>query len=270
MQANTPGIWQKYFPRASREDHKYSRGHAVILGGAASHSGAVLLAAEAALRAGAGLATLLVPKEVLEFYAVAAKRAVIKRSIKEMPDVLEDERPQAWLAGPGLGVASITRSHVSAILETGKPAVLDADALTSFEQSPEELYSMLHEHCVLTPHEGEFARIFPGVKATEKAERVRQAAEQSGAVVLLKGADTVIAAPSGEMILNSVDAPQLATAGSGDVLAGLCVGLMAQGMPAFYATAAAAWIHGKAGQKLGRGLLADDLLLALPGVIQGV
>ncbi len=267
MQSNSPDLWKSFFPVATREDHKYTRGHAIILGGKASHSGASLLASEAALRAGAGLVSLLVPPESLNLYALAARKAVIKRNSREILALLEDKRPQAWLIGPGLGVLPETQEVVALILPHKKPTVLDADALTVFGERPEFLFSLLHPQCLLTPHEGEFLKLFPDLKGS-KVERAREGAKRSGAIVLLKGAETVIAHPDGSVIVNNADAPQLATAGSGDVLAGLCAGLLAQGMPVFLAAAAASWLHARTAERLGRGMIADDLLTELPQVLR--
>lgn len=266
---NSPDLWRRFLPVFPREVHKYLKGQANILAGEARYSGAAMLASEAALRIGAGLSTLLVPEQDMAIYAAACRHAVIKRPMEEMTQLLGDARPQAWLAGPGLGVSDHSRLKVREILQAKKPTVLDADALTAFADSPEVLFAALHGECLLTPHEGEFAALFPGYKGN-KAERALQAAKRSGAVVLIKGADTFIATPQGQVIHHSADAPQLATAGAGDVLAGICVGLLAQGMELPMAAAAAVWIHARVAQIIGRGLIADDLAAALPGVLQGL
>lgn len=264
---NTPQLWREYFPQLHIEDHKYKRGHSIVLGGDIAHSGAALLAAEAALRVGSGLVTQLVPQSALAVYATASKKAVMTRAVEEMSGFLEDERANAWLLGPGLGIGKTTREKVIAVLKWRKKTVLDADTLSSFAGDSVALFEALHQDCLLTPHEGEFARLFPQLTGT-KLERAQQAAILCGAHILLKGPDTILASPDGTAILHAVNAPQLATAGSGDVLAGLCTGLIAQGMPVPMAAAAAIWLHARAALLLGRGLIADDLVEIIPAILQ--
>jgi NAD(P)H-hydrate epimerase len=180
--------------------------------------------------------------------------------------LIADPRLNAVLLGPGSGVTRTTRDAVLAALRAGKSTVLDADALTTFEKARERLFSAISAPCILTPHEGEFRRLF--APEGGKLARARRAAAESGAVVILKGADTVIAAPDGRAAINANAPPELATAGSGDVLAGLCLGLLAQGMPAFEAAAAAVWLHGEAARTFGPGLIAEDLSESLPSVMR--
>ena len=264
LHANCPRLWGEAFPWPGPQDHKYSRGHAVVVGGGIETTGAARLAARAALRAGAGLVTVACPPAALMVYAQALE-AVMTRSIAE-PDgfaaLLADERKNALLIGPGNGVGEVTRKRVLASLAANKACVLDADALTSFENQPDELFSSISSPCILTPHEGEFRRIF--ACEGDKPSRARAAAAKSGAVVLLKGADTVIAAPDGRLAINDNAPPELATAGSGDVLAGIAVALLAQGMTAYDAACAAAWLHGDAAARFGPGLIAEDICATLP------
>ena len=262
MAANDPRWWLPGLPRPSLESHKYTRGHALVAGGAVM-TGAARLAAKGALRTGAGLVTLAAPEAAFPIYA-AALTGVIVHSIGGLDDfcaLLVDKRRNAALIGPGAGVGAETRDKTLATLEAEKRAVLDADALTSFADNPGTLFSAIRSPCVMTPHEGEFARLFDA--AGSKPERARRAARQSGAVVLLKGADTVIAAPDGCVAINANAPPELATAGSGDVLAGIVLGLLAQGMEPFAAAAAAAWMHGDAARRIGPGLISEDLLETL-------
>jgi NAD(P)H-hydrate epimerase len=263
---NRPDWWLDAFPWAETQGHKYSRGHALIAGGA-QMTGAARLAARAAARAGAGLVTVAAPEAAFPVYA-AALTGVIVAPISGLDDfaaLLADKRRNAALIGPGAGTGRETRAKVLKILGTGKSTVLDADALSVFAGQPSDLFSVIRSPCVLTPHEGEFARLFD--TSGSKLERARRAAKASGAVVVLKGADTVIAAPDGRATINDNAPATLATAGSGDVLAGLVAGLLTQGMSAFEAAAAAVWLHGAAAHAFGAGLVAEDLIDMLPAVL---
>jgi NAD(P)H-hydrate epimerase len=265
--ANGPALWGRHFPWPRIDGHKYERGHALVLGGA-TMTGAARLAARAALRAGAGVVTVASPPEAVGIYAAASASLMVAAVADDaaFAALLEDPRRNAVLLGPGAGVGVHTRARVLAALAAGKACVLDADALTAFAGCPADLLERLDGRCLLTPHEGEFARLFslPGDKLT----RARAAAARCGAVVLLKGADTVVATADGRAAINSNAPPELATAGAGDVLAGLALGLLAQGMPAFEAAAAAAWLHGEAAAVVGPGLIADDLPEALVPVLR--
>lgn len=231
-------------------------------------TGAARLAARSAARIGAGITTLVVAPEAFVVYAVSVE-SILVRSIESRIDVenlASDRRVSAFLLGPGAGVDEVTRLRALTLLASGKPVVLDADAITVFDESPNELFDAITGPCVITPHEGEFARIFD--IGGDRITRARQAAQTSGAVVILKGAETVIAGPDGRTILTLNAPPTLATAGAGDVLAGIIVGLLAQGMDTFLAAAAAVWMHGSAASLFGIGLIADDLPDLLPAVLQ--
>jgi ADP-dependent NAD(P)H-hydrate dehydratase / NAD(P)H-hydrate epimerase len=266
---NGPTLWGDKFPVPSVQGHKYSRGHAVVVSGGRAHTGAARLAALAALRGGAGLVTLATPRDALDINA-AANLAVMVRPIDaatELEAMLSDPRFNAVAIGPGAGVGPHTQEMTLTALAGPRRVVIDADALTSFADDANLLFAALNKGggAVLTPHSGEFHRLFgkslkgsPAAFAS-KLSATRAAAAIAGAVVLHKGADTVIAAPDGRAAIN-VNAPSwLATAGSGDVLAGLITGLLAQGMPAFEAAAAAAWIHGEAAAAAGPGMISEDL-----------
>jgi hydroxyethylthiazole kinase-like uncharacterized protein yjeF len=255
------------------DGHKYARGHAVVVSGGLSSTGAARLAARGALRAGAGQVTIASPRDALLVNA-AASLAVMVRPVDgaaELTAFLGDARRNVVLLGPGGGVGRNMRELVTAAL-AGEPAVvLDADALTSFADEPQALIDAIGKRSgatVLTPHEGEFSRLFNTMTETaaSKLEKTRQAAAATGAVVLLKGPDTVVAAPDGRATIADNAPPWLATAGSGDVLAGIAAGLLAQGMDGFDAAAAAVWLHGEAGQEAGAGLIAEDLPDVLPKV----
>ncbi|MFP6745805.1 MAG: NAD(P)H-hydrate dehydratase, partial [Alphaproteobacteria bacterium] len=262
--ANRPVLWGGRYPWPSPDGHKYSRGHGVVVGGGIDATGAARLAARAALRAGAGLVTVASPPSALMIYANALE-AVMVRAVADddaLAAMLSDQRKNAVLVGPGNGVTEKTKRHALAALAAGRACVLDADALTVFQDDPAELFSTLSPDTVLTPHEGEFSRLF-SVEG-HKLERTRTAAAAARAVVLLKGGDTVIAAPDGRAVINDNAPPDLATAGAGDVLAGLVLGLLAQGMSGFDAACAAAWLHGDAASRFGPGLIAEDLCETLP------
>ena len=274
--ANDPALWAARYPWPKPEGHKYDRGHALAVSGGAETTGAARLAARAALRAGAGLVTVACPPDAVAINA-AQLTTVMTRSfdgVEGFRALLEDRRKNAVLLGPGNGVGEATRRNVLAALEAGKACVLDADALTSFSGQPQALFRAVGSGaaCLLTPHDGEFARLFGETIADDldKVARARAAAETSGACVLLKGPDTVIAAPDGRAVINTNAPAELATAGAGDVLAGLALGLMAQGMPPFEAASAAAWLHGEAAQALGPGLIAEDLSDALPPILRAL
>ncbi len=264
---NAPALWRGDFPVPKAEGHKYARGHALIYGGAVM-TGAARLAARAAQRMGAGLVTLAAPPEAVPVYAGALESVIVRQAVhaQDFRALLDDAKRNAVLIGPGLGVGDTQAALVREALTSNKTAVLDADALTTFTQNPDNLIGSLHPRCVLTPHEGEFARVFGSLSRDTggKLDRVRRAAEAAGCVVLLKGADTVIAEPGGQAVINSNAPPWLATAGAGDVLAGMILGLAAQGMPLFAAAAAAAWMHGHIAAGFGPGLIAEDLVDGIP------
>jgi len=272
---NAPSLWIEHFPVATASGHKYTRGHAVVVSGPSFSTGAARLAARGALRAGAGLVTIASPKEALAVNA-AANLAVMVRPVDgtdELAEFLHDRRRNVVVLGPGGGVGDRMRQMVLTALMGDRAVVLDADALTSFAEEPARLLAAIRERdgaTLITPHEGEFQRLFNAVgdisKAPSKLARARQAAAKSGAICLLKGADTVVAAPDGRAAIVEDAPPWLATAGSGDVLAGLGAGLLAQGMPGFEAASAAAWLHAQAAIAVGPGLIAEDLPEAMPSV----
>ena len=264
--ANHPDWWLGAVPWPRPAAHKYSRGHALIAGGAVM-TGAARMAARAAMRLGAGLVTVAAPEAAFPVYAAALTGIIVQPadSLDAFRGLLADPRRNAVLIGPGAGTTPETRGKTLAILAARKRVVLDADALTVFADDPAALFAAVSSDCVMTPHEGEFARLFD--TAGSKLERARRAAQTSGAVVLLKGSDTVIAAPDGRAAINENAPPDLATAGSGDVLAGMVLALLAQGMPAFPAAAAAVWLHADAAQRVGAGLVAEDVIDALPAAL---
>jgi hydroxyethylthiazole kinase-like uncharacterized protein yjeF len=267
---NGPELWLARFPWPTATSHKHARGRLVVVSGEAWQTGAARLSARAGLRIGAGLVTVLSPPEALAINA-AHLEAVMLRGFEtdlELEQAAKDV--DAAIIGPAAGVGEPTLLNVLALARTGAALVLDADAITVFRDDPYELFSLLDRDDVLTPHPGEFERLFPGLLAAS-AERIgaaRAAAERAGAVVLLKGSDTVIAAPDGRCAVNANGSPFLATAGSGDVLAGFIGGLVAQGMESFEAACAGAWIHAEAADLHGPGLIAEDLPGLAPAVLR--
>jgi hydroxyethylthiazole kinase-like uncharacterized protein yjeF len=277
---NLPALWRGAFPVPRIEAHKYNRGHAVVVSGPSWSTGAARLAARGALRAGAGLVTIASPREALAVNA-ATNLAVMVRPVDDgnaLTAFLADRRFNAVALGPGLGVNAATMALVSAALSGERGVVLDADAMTSFADEPQRLAALINERAgaatILTPHEGEFSRYFGTLDANSKVgsklDKARFAAAAIGAVVVLKGADTVVAAPDGRAAIAGNAPPYLATAGSGDVLTGIAAGLLAQAMPAFEAACAAVWLHGEAARSAGPGLISEDLPEALPGVYRAL
>jgi ADP-dependent NAD(P)H-hydrate dehydratase / NAD(P)H-hydrate epimerase len=279
---NAPAVWRAELPHAGAASHKYARGAVLVLSGSGHHTGAARLAARAALRAGAGIVSVASPLDAVAVNAAHLTAVMVApfANAREFEALLADERRRAIALGPGAGVGSTLRKLVAAALT--RPAkertiVLDADALTSFAGDAARLAALIERgghQAVMTPHEGEFAKLFEGAPDVQldddKLRRARAAARLMGAVVLVKGADTVVAAPDGRATIGWDLPPWLATAGSGDVLSGLVAGLAAQGMPTFEAASAAVWLHGACGRAAGPGLIAEDLPEALPGVLRAL
>ena len=304
--ANEPQVWGPVFPVPRVDGHKYSRGHALVLSGGLAHTGAARLAARGALRAGAGLVTIATPTEALAAHAAAltAIMTMICEGPKDLASILEDRRKNAVVLGPGLGVGAPTRAltlttlAADASARTSRARILDADALSSFKGDAIVLARAIRASgaaVVLTPHDGEFDRLFGdlstedetrwselepdrellrarlfALRSASKLERAQAAASLAGAVVLLKGPDTVVADPDGRATIDDTSPPWLATAGSGDVLAGMIAGLCAQAMPHFFAASAAVWLHGAAARQFGPGLVAEDIAESLPPVLRAL
>jgi len=292
--ADAPELWRALLPIPGVGGHKYSRGHALVLSGGPWTTGAARLSARAALRMGAGLVTLASPREALGINAAHLTAVMLTPcdGAADLAAILRDPRKNALVMGPGAGVGKATMDLVLEALRSDPPdraLVLDADALTSFADDPRVLGAAIKragKAVLLTPHDGEFFRLFNSegrllesiIEACRggetpfhsKLERARTAARESGAALILKGPDTVIASPDGRAAISFDAPPWLATAGSGDVLAGFAGGLLAQGMPLFEAACAAVWIHGACARALGPGLIAEDLAEAMPGVLRGL
>jgi ADP-dependent NAD(P)H-hydrate dehydratase / NAD(P)H-hydrate epimerase len=274
---NVPSSWAQAFPIPTIQGHKYNRGHVVAVSGGIAATGAARLSARGALRAGAGLVTLATPRDALAVNASALTAVMVHPidTVIEFAELLNEKRLNAYVIGPGAGVGERTQDFVLSAVSAKRSVVLDADALTSFAGNPERLFEAIKQssdpQVVLTPHEGEFPRLFSDMSnknppGRSKLERVRAAAERSGAVVLLKGSDTTVASPDGRAIIAVNAPPWLATAGAGDVLSGMIGGLLAQAVPAFEAAAIGVWMHGEAAREAGPGLIAEDLPETLPAV----
>jgi len=277
---NVPQLWRESFPMPRIDGHKYARGHTIVVSGGVATTGAARMSARGALRAGSGLVTVASPGDALAVNA-AALTAVMVRAIDtpvEFAELLTDKRLNTCVIGPGAGVGDRTRDFVLTALSAKRHLVLDADALTSFADAPDHLFDAIkasHDpEVVLTPHEGEFPRLFSDISnkhpLRSKLERVRAAAERCGAIVLLKGPDTVVASPDGRATIAANAPPWLATAGAGDVLAGMIAGLLAQGVAAFEAASIGVWMHGEAAREAGPGLIAEDLPEVLPAVFRNL
>lgn len=276
---NDVDLWGDDFPQPNEDANKYTRGHVLVLGGPVM-TGAARMAALAARRMGAGLVSIAVPSAAFPLYASSVEPGTLTSSfktLKEFKDILIDERKNVCVLGPGAGLGKATRDKVLAALKGRKRVVIDADALTAFKDSPALLCKALKgfsDDAVLTPHGGEFARLFPDLANKQaslgKLQVTRLAAKRAGAVVLYKGADTVVASPDGRATMTTNAPPTLATAGTGDVLCGFIGGLLSQGMPAFEAANAAAWLHAECAISFGPGLIAEDLIDELPANLMGL
>ena len=281
---NGPALWRSTFPVPAVDSHKYKRGHVSVFSGGPSATGAARLSALAAARSGAGAVTVLSPGNAMQVNAAHLTSIMLRKTdaVADLDAFLADRRPSSFVLGPGFGVGEKAREFTLALLEVRPGAgsgleglVLDADGITSFRDDPRPLFEAARRPdapaLVMTPHEGEFGRLFPdiaGDKTLSKLAKARAAAQRANAVIVYKGADSVIASPDGRAAINGNGAPWLATAGSGDVLSGIIAGLVAQGMAAFEAACAGVWIHAEAGSRFGPGLIAEDLPLAMVPVLR--
>ncbi len=274
--ANEPPLWRALFPQPQIDGHKYDRGHAVVVSGDLPMTGAARLAARGALRAGAGLVTIASPRQALATHARENVAIMVIQcdGDRELADALADRRRNSVILGPGMGVGAKTRDQVAVALASQAAVVLDADAISSFTGRADDLTALIAKRpgapVVLTPHQGEFSRLFNAIDEDHhlksKLEKARAAASRLNAIVVLKGPDTVVAAPDGRASIANNAPPTLATAGTGDVLAGVIGGLLAQGMPAFEAACAGVWLHAEAATAFGPGLISEDIPDLLPAV----
>jgi hydroxyethylthiazole kinase-like uncharacterized protein yjeF len=272
LNENGPALWRERFPWPKTNTHKTERGRMVVVSGEAWSTGAARLSARAGLRIGAGIVTVLSPPDACSVNA-AHLEAVMLKPFKDQPELLRGaDKADVAVIGPGAGITHETKANLLALAGAVPALVVDADIFSVFRDAPDALFKVLTPRDVMTPHVGEFDRIFPGLlkSSPERITAARVAAKRAGAVVLLKGADTVVAAPDGRAIVNTNAAPWLATAGAGDTLAGFIAGLIAQGMDSFSAACAGAWIHAEIGRTFGPGLIAEDLPEGAPAVLRGL
>ncbi len=276
---NLPALWLGDFPWPADDTHKYRRGHVAVFSGSVASTGAARLSALAAARAGAGAVTMLSPAAALTTHAAHLTSIILRKAdgLADLEAFLAERKPQAFVLGPGFGVKPHLGDYLFPLLGQASPLVLDADALTMASQQADSFLAAARREgappMVLTPHEGEFARLFPciaGDAGSSKLDKARQAAALANATIIHKGPDTVIASPDGRAAINSNGTPLLASAGSGDVLAGIVAGLLAQGMPTFEAACAAVWMHAEAARAFGPGLIAEDLPGRIPGVLRAL
>lgn len=280
---NEPSLWIENFASPQPNDHKYNRGQIAVLGGV-DMTGAACLSADSAARIGAGVVTIISPHltvfqkmKILDPLLVykAFKPYLIARNDITMNEFVKRAKVKGCVCpviGPGLGDKeySVVRSIVLSVLDQGVPIVLDADGLNAFEGHQGSLWAHIHGNVVLTPHDGEFKKLFPGVLKEDRVAAAIEAAKISNSIIVLKGANSIIAAPDGEAVVNNNALPYLATAGSGDVLSGMIAGLVSQGMPAFEAACAAVWMHGRASEIIGCGLVASDIIEIIPKILKEI
>lgn len=268
---NAPALWLAQYPVPRTDMHKYDRGHVVVYGGP-QRTGAACLAAGAAQKIGAGAVTIASPAQAQAVYSLYRASIMVDTysDTEDWRGLLRDERKNTIVIGPGGGEG--TRDATLAALSFHKTCVLDADVFSAFKSQPEELFQKLSPHHVLTPHEGEFARLFPAIaeSGADKISRTRAAAKKANTMIVLKGSDTVIAAPDGTAVINTNAPPQLATAGSGDVLSGMIAGLSSQGMPPFQAACAAVWLHGETARSYGFGLTPEDIIININHTLNNI
>lgn len=278
---NAPNLWIGKFPVPDADSHKYSRGHVGVFSGGPASTGAARLSAMAAARAGAGAVTMLSQASALAVNAAHLTSIILRKTdtLEEVQEFLAERKPRALVFGPGLGthnkVGDFGLQMIASAAGIVGGIVCDADAITVFSRIPKDFFAAARidgaPAIVVTPHEGEFGRLFPDLTAGEipsKVGRARAAAKRANATIVYKGPDTVIAARDGRAAINSNGTPLLATAGSGDVLSGIIAALLAQRMPAFEAASAAVWLHAEAARRFGPGLIAEDLPLALLPVLR--
>lgn len=270
MQSNDPAIWRKNLPWPDANTHKHTRGRLGVVSGRATQTGAARLAARAGLRIGAGLVRIFCPPEAAAAIAPSIEAIMLTPFSNAEALAREAEQMDAMVIGPAAGLDDLTVANVNAVALGGAALVIDADGLSVFKGRSDDLFAALDRDDVLTPHEGEFERLFPNLLEQGRETAALEAARRARAIVVLKGASTIIAAPDGRAVINTNGSPWLATAGSGDVLAGMIGGLLAQRMDSFDAACAAVWMHAEAADDFGPGLISEDLTEMLPKILKSL
>ncbi|MDO9607832.1 MAG: NAD(P)H-hydrate dehydratase [Brevundimonas sp.] len=270
IETNDPAIWRNFLPWPGAETHKHARGRLGVVSGRAHQTGAARLAARAGLRIGAGVVRIFCPPDAVAVIAPAIEAIMLTPFASADALAREVEEMDAVVVGPAAGLDETTVANIQALASSGAALVIDADGLSVFKGRAAELFAVLDRDDVLTPHEGEFERLFPGLLHKGRTAAAAEAAARAQAVVVLKGAETVIAAPDGRLRINRNGSPWLATAGTGDVLSGMIGGLVAQRMDSFDAACAAVWIHADAADRFGPGLIAEDLSEAAPATLRAL
>jgi len=269
---NSPHLWVKYFPWKKISGHKYSRGRVVVHGGQKEFTGATILSAQAALRTGTGSVKIICSKNTLQIYSLKFP-SVLKTEINniyQLEKFLKKEKITSILIGPGAGSNKKVKEIVKLILRKVKYAVIDADALTCFKNDLKSLYNLLDKNKIITPHLGEFHRIFPTIKKKlNNVDKVLIATKLTKSNIVLKGSSTIIISYDKKIIINDHSSSELAVIGSGDVLSGLIVSLVGdKKMSPFLAGCAATWIHGDIAKKYGKGLIAEDIVKGIPAALK--
>ena len=268
---NSPNLWVKYFPWKKYSDHKYSRGRVIIFGGTKEYTGATILSAQAALKTGTGSAKIICTKNTIQVYSVKFP-SVLKKEINnigELAKFLSKEKITSMLIGPGAGLNKKIKENTKLILKKVKYVVVDADALTCFKNEPGSLYKLLDKNKIITPHQGEFNKIFPKIKkGLNNIDKVLHAVQLTKTNILLKGSSTIIASFNNKVVVNEHSSPELAVIGSGDVLSGIILSLLGKNkMGPFLAACAATWLHGDIARYYGKGLIAEDLVRGISGAL---
>lgn len=269
-ETNDPAIWRNFLPWPCAETHKHARGRLGVVSGRAHQTGAARLAARAGLRIGAGVVRIFCPPDAVAVIAPAVEAIMLTPFAAADALAREVEDMDAVVVGPAAGLDETTVANIEALALSGAALVIDADGLSVFKGRSAQLFAVLDRDDVLTPHEGEFERLFPGLLRKGRTAAAVEAAQRAQAVLVLKGSETVVAAADGRVRINRNGSPWLATAGSGDVLSGMIGGLIAQRMDSFEAACAAVWMHADAADRFGPGLIAEDLSEVLPASLRGL
>ena len=272
LKINSSKLWLNKFPWKKRNDHKYSRGKLIIFGSQPNMIGSTILSSEAALRVGTGSVKIICSKKTLPIYSLKFP-SVLKEEINNLgllKKLIIKKKNSVFLIGPGAGSNQLTKKKTKLILKHSKYAIIDADALTCFKKNPKELYGLLDKNKIITPHIKEFHTIFPMInKKITNYKKIVNASKICKCNIVLKGTETLIYSPSGNIVLNNHTSSELAVIGSGDVLCGIIASLVGKNkLTPFLACCAAVWIHGDIAKKFGPGLIAEDIVKNIPNILK--